>query len=171
MASVQSDIVKATGPVPCKGMIVGEAPGREESVQGMAFVGPSGRLLDSALEASGVSRKDVYVTNAYKTRPPGNRNPLPEELESHRPLFHKELKDVQPHVILALGRVAFDYLRLGSKIFDTGSSRMGEARLRTFETFGSILLVTWHPAYILRNSRAKPEFLDDVKRFVEVMNE
>src|SRR5687767_2789989 len=135
------DLVKATGPVPCTGMIVGEAPGAEEAKQGRAFVGPSGKLLNMALEAADFSRELVYVTNTYKSRPPGNRNPTPTELEAHRSLFHKELKDVAPSVILALGRVAFDYVLLGSSNVPTERYSISQARHLEFEAYGRLLLV------------------------------
>ena len=130
-------------------LVVGEAPGEQEDLQGEPFVGASGRLLDRMLAALGLTRapgdpaRQVYIANAVKCRPPGNRNPQPDELARCQPFLLRQVELVQPRVILAMGRFAAQSL-LGS------SAPIGQLRGQVHTWRGRPVVVTYHPAYLLR---------------------
>ena len=142
-------------------MVIGEAPGEQEDRQGEPFVGPAGQLLDSMLQAIGLSRqpgppeKQVFIANTLKCRPPGNRNPAPEELAKCEPFLQRQLALVRPRVILAMGRFAVQALLRSSE-------PIGRLRGRVHEYQGVPLVVTYHPAYLLRNLPDKAKAWDDL---------
>lgn len=148
--------VLGTGRADADLMIVGEAPGADEDRHGEPFVGRSGQLLDKILQAVGFERADVYIGNILKSRPPNNRDPLPEEVQAHIPVLYKQIALVRPKVILAVGKSA------GNGLLGKNASLAG---LRgTFHDFhGLPLLVTYHPAALLRNDQWKRPTWDDVK--------
>ncbi|MEO6408501.1 MAG: uracil-DNA glycosylase [Burkholderiaceae bacterium] len=144
-------------------MIVGEAPGEREDEIGEPFVGRSGRLLDNMLSALGLGReqddadpaRQVYIANAVKCRPPGNRNPEPAELATCEPYLRRQIELVQPRVILAMGRFAvLSLLKNGEPL--------GRLRGRVHDCDGVPLVVTYHPAYLLRNPEEKAKAWDDL---------
>ena len=158
-------------------MIVGEAPGEQEDRQGEPFVGKSGQLLDNMLRAIGLSReprptgkagadstgdaaRQVYIANTVKCRPPGNRNPEPAELARCEPYLMRQIALVQPRIILAMGRFAVQQL-LGS------SEPIGRLRGRVHRYQGVPLVVTYHPAYLLRNLTDKARAWEDLCLAVE----
>jgi DNA polymerase len=127
-------------------MVVGEGPGREEDLQGRPFVGRSGQLLDRLLaEEAGLRRAEVYIANVVKCRPPGNRDPLPEEIAACRPFLDQQLALIGPRVVITLGNFATRLL-LGTA---EGISRL-RGRSYPFGTDGAVLLPTYHPAAALR---------------------
>ena len=142
-------VVFGVGHPSARWMIVGEAPGEREDLQGEPFVGPAGRLLDAMLRAIGVSRTGegeagAYVANVLKCRPPANRNPLPDEVAQCEPFLRRQVALVRPRIILAMGRFAVQsLLRTDEPI---GRLR---GRLHAYE--GVPVVVTYHPAYLLRN--------------------
>jgi len=139
-------------------MIVGEAPGAEEDRRGEPFVGRAGKLLDAMLGALGVARGDVYITNIVKCRPPGNRDPKPEEAGACWDYLAAQIELVDPALLLAVGRVAAQRL-LGVE------APVGRLRGRVHEgPGGRPLVVTYHPAYLLRNPPAKRKVWDDLTR-------
>jgi uracil-DNA glycosylase len=123
-------------------MFVGEAPGFHEDRQGLPFVGPSGQLLNRLLEGIGLRRQDVYVANVVKSRPPGNRDPLPDEIAACRPWLDAQIRLVDPKVVVTLGNFAARTLLETT----TGISRL---RGRTYPFQGRVLLPTFHPAAAL----------------------
>jgi DNA polymerase len=126
-------------------LIVGEAPGENEDLQGEPFVGAAGQLLDNMLRAIGLDRRHkVYIANVLKCRPPGNRNPLPEEVAMCEPFLRRQVQLLQPRIILAMGRFAVQSL-LGT------SEPIGKLRGRAHQYLGLPVVVTYHPAYLLRN--------------------
>jgi len=130
-------------------MFVGEGPGSEEDQRGEPFVGPAGKLLDNMLAAIGLQRgEDVYIANAVKCRPPHNRTPAPEEIGSCRPYLERQIALVKPAVLVALGRPA------ALALLETEVS-IGAARGRNFDYRGIPVVVTYHPAYLLRNPQDK----------------
>ena len=138
-------------------MFVGEAPGADEDVQGEPFVGRAGQLLTKIIEAIGLSRADVYIANVIKCRPPGNRNPEPDEVEQCEPFLFRQIDAVSPRVIVALGKFAAQsLLRTNDPI-----TRL---RGREFTYRGAILIPTYHPAYLLRTPSAKRDVWDDMKK-------
>ena len=126
-------------------MVVGEGPGAREDATGLPFVGPAGNLLDLLLASVGLSRRDsVYICNVVKCRPPGNRNPLPEEIERCTPYLRRQIQLVGPRVILAAGAFAAHYLT-GERL------ALGRLRERTHRFEDIPVVVTYHPAALLRN--------------------
>ncbi|RQP26619.1 uracil-DNA glycosylase [Piscinibacter terrae] len=145
-------------------MVVGEAPGEQEDIQGEPFVGKSGQLLDNMLKALGLGRKDatppdpsrqVYIANTLKCRPPGNRNPQPEELAQCEHFLIRQIELVKPRIILAMGRFAVQSLLRSTE-------PIGRLRGRVHRYQGVPLIVTYHPAYLLRNLEDKARAWDDL---------
>lgn len=138
-------------------MFVGEAPGADEDVQGEPFVGRAGQLLTKIIEAIGLKRDDVYIANVIKCRPPGNRNPEPDEVEQCEPFLFRQIDTVKPRVVVALGKFAAQcLLRTNEPIT--------RIRGREFKYRDAILMPTYHPAYLLRTPSAKREVWEDMKR-------
>lgn len=136
-------------------MLIGEAPGAEEDRRGEPFVGQAGKLLDAMLAAIGRRRGDnLYIANVLKSRPPGNRDPKAEEVAACRPYLERQIDLIRPRLIVALGRFAAQSLLLT----DTSISRL---RGRVHEYRGTPLLVTYHPAYLLRNQADKAKAWED----------
>jgi uracil-DNA glycosylase family 4 len=152
----------ATNPVPGVGnpnadfMCVGEAPGANEDAQGEPFVGQAGQLLNKILEAINLKREDVFIANVLKHRPPGNRNPLPEEVTACSPYLVRQIELVRPKVILALGTFAAQTL-LETKL------TIGKLRGQVHRYYGVPLIVTYHPAALLRNPAWKRPTWEDVQ--------
>ena len=152
----------AKNPVPGTGnpdadfMIVGEAPGASEDEQGVPFVGQAGQLLTKIIEAIQLSRDDVFIANVLKHRPPGNRNPLPEEVTACSPYLVRQIELVQPKVILALGTFA------AQTLLETKTT-IGKLRGQIHRYYGVPLVVTYHPAALLRNPAWKRPTWEDVQ--------
>lgn len=138
-------------------LIVGEAPGAEEDRKGEPFVGRAGRLLDAMLAALGHRRDEVYIANVVKCRPPENRDPQPDEATACAPYLDRQIALLGPRVILAVGRVAAQRL-LAS---DTPVGRL-RGRIHRYGPAAIPLVVTWHPAYLLRRPEAKAEAWRDL---------
>lgn len=137
-------------------MLVGEAPGADEDMQGFPFVGRAGQLLNKIIEAGGYKRESVYICNILKCRPPGNRNPLPEEVEKCKPYLDKQIQLIKPKIILALGRVAAESL-LRTKL------PLNKLRGKVHNYNGIKTIVTFHPAALLRNPEWKKPTWDDIQ--------
>ena len=140
-------------------VFVGEGPGREEDQVGRPFVGEAGRLLTKIIEAMGLSRESVYICNVVKCRPPKNRDPEGDEIETCLPFLKRQLNLIQPDVICALGRVAAQAL-LGKEF------RITRERGK-WQSFMDIpMMPTFHPAYLLRNPSAKREVWEDIQEIM-----
>ncbi len=137
-------------------VIIGEAPGRDEDKEGEPFVGRAGKLLDKILDAINFEREEVYITNILKSRPPRNRNPHQEEIDAHLPILYKQLALIRPKIILAVGKVA------GNTLLDRSSS-LSNLRDKEHDFYGVPMMVTYHPAALLRNSQWKRPTWEDVK--------
>lgn len=137
-------------------MVVGEAPGFYEDQQGEPFVGRAGKLLDAMLDAIGLSRQTIFIANILKCRPPNNRDPLPEEVSACTPFLEQQIRLVQPKLLVAVGRIAAHFL-LNVK------SPLGGLRqiMHQHTATQTPLLVTYHPAYLLRNPADKRRAWDD----------
>ena len=138
-------------------MFVGEAPGADEDIQGEPFVGKAGQLLTKIIEAIGLTRDQVYIANVIKCRPPGNRNPEPDEVAQCEPFLFTQIDAIRPKVIVALGKFAAQCLLRS----ETPITRL---RGREFTYRGAVLIPTFHPAYLLRNPSSKREVWEDMKR-------
>lgn len=154
LGGLRHQAVFGTGSTQARWMIVGEAPGAEEDRQGEPFVGAAGQLLDAMLHAIGLDRRSsdprhaVYIANVLKCRPPGNRNPEPDEIAQCAPLLQRQIALLQPRIILALGRFAAQNL-LGS------NAPIGQLRGQVHQHAGIAVVVSYHPAYLLRNPADK----------------
>jgi len=138
-------------------MFVGEGPGADEDIQGEPFVGRAGQLLTKIIEAIGMKRSDVYIANVIKCRPPGNRNPEPDEVEQCEPFLFRQVDMVKPKVIVALGKFA------AQSLLKT-SDPITRLRGREYRFRSAILMPTFHPAYLLRNPSSKREVWEDMKK-------
>ena len=138
-------------------LFVGEAPGEEEDLQGRPFVGRAGRLLDELIERIGLSRKDVYICNVLKCRPPNNRDPEPQEAESCRSFLESQIEIIRPRVICTLGRHAYNTL-LGK------DERITRIRGVLTEYKGIKVLPTYHPSFLLRNQSAMKDAYEDMEK-------
>ena len=143
-------------------MFIGEAPGADEDRQGVAFIGRAGQLLTKMIEAMGFTREEVFIGNILKCRPPGNRTPMPDEMETCMPYLKEQIRLLKPKVIIALGATAVKGLL---------DVRTGITKLRgTWMAFENIdLMPTYHPAYLLRNPSAKKDVWEDLKEVLHFL--
>ena len=156
----RKQIVFGVGNPHAEVMFVGEAPGADEDEQGIPFVGRAGQLLTNMIKAMGLNRDDVYIANVIKCRPPGNRTPEREECETCSPFLLRQIDVVRPKIIVALGAVAAKSLL---QINDS----MANLRGRTYDFRNTRLIVTYHPAYLLRDPRQKKEAWKDLQRVMQ----
>lgn len=138
-------------------MFVGEAPGADEDTQGEPFVGRAGQLLTKIIEAIGLRREDVYIANVIKCRPPGNRNPEPDEVAQCEPFLLRQIATIKPRVIVALGKFA-------AQLLLRTTDPITRLRGREYKYRDAILMPTYHPAYLLRTPSAKRDVWEDMKR-------
>ena len=141
-------------------VFVGEAPGREEDLQGRPFVGKAGDLLTRIIEAIDLTRDQVYIANIIKCRPPENRNPLPDEIATCLPFLQKQLAAIKPKIICALGTFAAQTLLATEE-------RISLLRGRFYPYQGALLMPTYHPAFLLRNPQHKRDVWEDMKKIRE----
>ncbi len=153
----RNKIVFGDGNPDAKLVFVGEGPGRDEDEQGEPFVGRAGKLLTKIIQAMGLERSDVYICNVVKCRPPNNRNPEPDEVASCEPFLFRQIRSIEPEVIVCLGSVATGLL-LKMKNFKIGQLR------GNFHNYGnSKLMITYHPAALLRNPNFKKPVWEDMQ--------
>jgi DNA polymerase len=146
-------------------VVVGEAPGQEEDRTGRPFVGRAGRLLDLMLMSAGFPREQVYICNVLKCRPPENRNPLPDEMDactSH--WLHGQIELIAPRVLLAVGKFA-------AQVLAASDESIGRLRGRVFACRGIPLVVTYHPAYLLRSPQMMRTAWEDLQLLRKVLHE
>lgn len=158
--ATRTNIVFGVGNPKADLVIVGEAPGRDEDLKGEPFVGRAGKLLTDILAAIGLSRDDVYICNVIKSRPPENRNPEPDEIAACSPYLRAQIRAIRPKLLLTLGKFASQTLA-GT---ETPISRL---RGNFFDYEGTPAMVTYHPAYLLRNPAAKKDVWEDMKKLHE----
>ena len=138
-------------------VFVGEAPGRDEDLQGVPFVGRAGQLLTKIIASIGLTRDEVYIANVVKCRPPGNRNPEPGEVQTCEPFLFRQLDVIRPKVVVALGAFAIHTL-LGS------NQAISRLRGQVYEYRGAKLVPTFHPAFLLRSPDRKRDVWEDMKK-------
>jgi DNA polymerase len=150
-------LVFGEGNKKAKLMLIGEGPGYDEDVQGRPFVGKAGQLLTKILQAIDLRREEVYITNIIKCRPPQNRNPEPDEIQSCHPFLLKQIEAIQPKIICALGTFAAQTLL-------KTDTKISTLRGRCHDLGGIKVIPTYHPAYLLRNPDRKREVWEDMKQ-------
>lgn len=157
LAGTRTQVVYGVGNPNADLMFIGEAPGRDEDLQGEPFVGRAGQLLTDIIKAMKLTRDDVYIANVVKCRPPENRNPEPEELEACRPFIRRQIELIKPRVIVTLGKFALQSLL-------EKSYSITAARGQWLDYQGIKVMPTFHPAYLLRTPAAKKEVWQDMKK-------
>jgi len=160
LSKERSKAVFGSGSINAKLMFIGEAPGHEEDMQGLPFVGEAGMLLTKIIEAMGIKREDVYISNILKCRPPQNRNPLPEEISMCIDYLHKQIDIIKPRIICGLGKFASQTL-LNTQI------PISKLRGSWREYRGIKFMPTYHPAYLLRNPKDKKIVWEDMKKIMK----
>ena len=167
LCKTRKNTVFGVGHPQARWLIVGEAPGENEDIQGEPFVGQAGKLLDNMLKALGLSRaaedasKAVYIANVLKCRPPGNRNPAPEEVLQCEPFLRRQVALLQPQIILALGRFAVQSV-LQATVPDVANVPLGRLRGQVHQYEGVPVVVSYHPAYLLRSPQEKVKTWEDL---------
>ena len=156
----RNNIVFGGGNSKARVVLIGEAPGREEDLQGVPFVGEAGQLLEKILLAMNLSRESVYICNVIKCRPPGNRDPKPDEIATCEPFLKQQLAIIKPEIIITLGRFAAQALLKTM----TPISRL---RGQWHEYEGIAVMPTFHPAYLLRNPAGKRPVWEDMKQVMQ----
>lgn len=164
---------RAVKPVPGEGnpdaeiMFIGEGPGYWEDQKGRPFVGPAGKLLDSLLQLIKLKRNDVFITNVVKHRPPNNRDPLPEEIESCKEFLDAQIETIDPKIIVTLGRFSLNKFLPGEYI----SRVHGQARFVVFAGKKRIIMPLYHPAAALRNKKIMEELRNDFQKILNFLKE
>ena len=152
----EANLVFGEGNINCKVLFIGEAPGQKEDELRRPFVGRSGQLLNTMLEEIGLRREDVYITNIVKRRPPGNRDPLPYEIEAYKPYLTRQIEIIKPTLIATLGRFSMNYFLPEAKI----SRDQG----RLFRANGYCIYPIYHPAAAMRGNAMMAEFRESFKK-------
>jgi uracil-DNA glycosylase family 4 len=163
-AQGRTQIVFGVGNPEAELMFVGEAPGADEDAKGIPFVGRAGQLLTKIIEAIGLSRDAVYIANVIKCRPPGNRNPEPDEVATCEPFLFQQIDVIKPKVIVALGK-------FGAQTLLRTLDPISRLRGRVYDYRGAKLVPTFHPAYLLRNPSSKREVWEDMKLVRKLLTE
>jgi len=165
LAGTRSHVVFSDGVPSARLVVVGEAPGANEDETGLPFVGAAGKFLDLLLLTVGLSRQEsVYICNVLKCRPPGNRNPLPDEIETCSPFLEKQIELIRPEALLAVGSFS------GQLLTGRQGAALGSLRGQVHSYKGIPLVCTYHPAALLRNARWTRSFWDDLQLLRDVMD-
>lgn len=159
----RTNIVFGTGDPDARLVFVGEGPGYDEDQKGEPFVGKAGQLLTKIIEAMNLTRDKVYICNIIKCRPPGNRNPAPDEIKACFPFLERQLDAIRPDFICALGTFA------AQTLLDTVEP-ISKMRGRLYDYRGTKVMPTYHPAYLLRNPEKKRDVWEDMKKLMSMMD-
>ncbi|MCH9670963.1 MAG: uracil-DNA glycosylase, partial [Gammaproteobacteria bacterium] len=165
LCETRTNTVFGVGAETSEWMVIGEAPGANEDAQGEPFVGRAGKLLNSMLEAIGLARDSVFISNTLKCRPAGNRDPSPEETKACSPYLIRQIELLRPKIILAVGRIAAQTL-----LESTESLGKLRGREHRYAPTATPLIVTYHPAYLLRTPAHKRQAWEDLKRARGLVN-
>lgn len=165
LAAQATNLVMGDGNVDADIVFIGEAPGKNEDLQGLPFVGAAGKFLNEMLAAAGMDRGDVYITNIVKYRPPNNRDPLPEEKKEFWPYLMKQLKIIQPKVVITLGRHSMEYFLPGLKI----GQIHGQPKRIQFGEEKIVIMPLFHPAAALYNGSMRQTLIDDFLKVPKVI--
>ncbi|MEA3273543.1 MAG: uracil-DNA glycosylase [Patescibacteria group bacterium] len=166
LGKTRTNLVFGEGSSQADLMFIGEGPGQREDELGKPFVGAAGKLLDEMLESIDLTREEVYIANVVKCRPPGNRDPLPDEVKACWPYLEQQLKEIKPKLIILLGRHSLERFLPGQKI----SQAHGQALRRDFPGIGKqVFFVAYHPAAALYQGSLKTTLLEDFKRIPRIL--
>ena len=164
LCRTRQHLVFGDGNEKAKIMLVGEGPGEQEDLQGLPFVGPAGRLLDTMLEIIDLDRTKVYIANIVKCRPPRNRDPLPEEQQACSPFLARQIALVDPKIIVCLGRIA-------ARAILRADRRTRREHGVGYEHAGIMYIATYHPSALLRDESKRPEAFEDLVKLRQQIRE
>jgi uracil-DNA glycosylase len=164
LGKMRKNVVFGSGNMNAKLMFIGEAPGNDEDIQGLPFVGEAGKLLTKIIEAMGIKREEVYICNILKCRPPQNRNPLPEEISVCINYLYTQIDEIRPKVICGLGKFS-------SQTLLNTQTPISKLRGSWHKYRGMRFMPTYHPAYLLRNPQDKKLVWEDMKKIMEALKE
>lgn len=167
LAEQATNLVMGDGNLDADIVFIGEAPGKNEDIQGLPFVGAAGKFLNTMLEAAGMQRSDVYITNIVKYRPPDNRDPKPDEKKAFWPYLVKQLQIIDPKVIITLGRHSMEYFLPDMKI----SQIHGEPKRVQFGDKKVVIIPLYHPAAALYNPQQRQTLIDDFVRVPSIIEQ
>lgn len=167
LAKTATNLVMGDGNLDAEIVFIGEAPGKNEDEQGLPFVGAAGKFLNEMLAAAGLERKDVYITNIVKYRPPNNRDPLPEEKAAFWPYLLKQLQIIKPKVIITLGRHSMEYFLPDMKI----GQIHGQPKRIQFGDQKIVIMPLFHPAAALYNGSLRQTLIDDFLKVPKVIEQ
>jgi uracil-DNA glycosylase family 4 len=165
LAKTATNLVMGDGSVDAEIVFIGEAPGKNEDLKGLPFVGAAGKFLDEMLAGIGLKRSDIYITNIVKYRPPNNRDPLPDEKQAFWPYLVRQVQVIQPKVLITLGRHSMEYFLPGKRI----SEIHGEPKRITFGEQKLVILPLFHPAAALYNGSMRETLIQDFAAIPDVM--
>jgi DNA polymerase len=165
LAKTATNLVMGDGDVDAEIVLIGEAPGKNEDEQGLPFVGAAGKFLNEMLDAAGLLRSDVYITNIVKYRPPNNRDPLPEEKSAFWPYLVRQLDIIQPKVVVTLGRHSMEYFLPGLKI----SMVHGQPKRIGFGETKLVVVPLFHPAAALYNGGMRATLIEDFTKLPKII--
>jgi uracil-DNA glycosylase family 4 len=160
LAEQATQLVIGDGNLDAEIVFIGEAPGKNEDIQGKPFVGAAGKFLNTMLESAGLNRSDVYITNIVKYRPPNNRDPSPEEKAAFWPYLLKQLQIIDPKVVITLGRHSMEYFLPGEKIGEVH----GKPKRIAFGDHKIVIMPLFHPAAALYNGSLRQTLIDDFSK-------
>ena len=166
LAREATNLVMGDGNVNAEIVLIGEAPGKNEDLQGLPFVGAAGKFLDTMLESANIKRSDVYITNIVKYRPPNNRDPLPEEKEAFWPYLVRQLDVIKPQVVVTLGRHSMEYFLPNQKI----SLVHGQPKRIPFGKTKIVVVPLYHPAAALYNGGMRATLISDFNKLLKIID-
>lgn len=167
LAQEATNLVMGKGDPEAEVVFIGEAPGKNEDLQGKPFVGAAGKFLDEMLSEAGINPSDVYITNIVKYRPPNNRDPLPEEKQAFWPFLVRQIRAIQPKIVVTLGRHSMEYFLPGRKI----SQVHGEAKRIKFADQKLVILPLYHPAAALYNGSMRQTLIEDFMTIPKIIKQ
>lgn len=165
LAREAKNLVMGDGNVNTEIVLIGEAPGKNEDETGLPFVGAAGKFLNEMLGSAGMERKDIYITNIVKYRPPDNRDPLPEEKEAFWPYLVRQLEVIQPKIVVTLGRHSMEYFLPGQKI----SAIHGQPKRISFGDGKLVIVPLYHPAAALYNGSMRATLVEDFMKLPKII--
>ncbi|MGH7197025.1 MAG: uracil-DNA glycosylase family protein [Candidatus Saccharimonadales bacterium] len=165
LAKTATNLVLGDGNPDADIVFIGEAPGKQEDLQGLPFVGAAGKFLDEMLNQVGMERDDIYITNMVKYRPPNNRDPLPDEKAAFWPYVVRQLKAIEPKLLVTLGRHSMEYFLPSKKI----SQIHGEPKRIEFDETELVIMPLFHPAAALYNGGMRQTLIDDFLKLPKVL--
>ncbi len=167
LAQTATNLVMGDGNINADIVFIGEAPGKNEDLQGLPFVGAAGKFLNEMLATVGMDRSDVYITNIVKYRPPNNRDPLPDEKKAFWPYLTRQLAVIKPKIVVTLGRHSMEYFLPGMRI----TAIHGQPKRISFGTEKLVVLPLYHPAAALYNGSLRQTLIDDFALVPEIIKQ